>query len=45
MAWLKPPSLGFQIYAMEARGNEQASDVTEERLSKFVQVSLPMSCC
>lgn len=36
MAWLKPPSLGFQIYAMEARGDEVAEDVTEAKLSKFV---------
>ncbi|KAL1526390.1 hypothetical protein AB1Y20_015103 [Prymnesium parvum] len=37
MAWLRPPSLGFQIYAMEARGDEDASDVTEKKLSKFVK--------
>jgi len=36
MAWLKPPSLGFQIYAMEARGDETAEDVTEAKLSTFV---------
>ena len=35
-AWLRPPSLGFQIYAMEARGKESASDVTEEKIQKFV---------
>lgn len=35
-AWLRPPSLGFQIYAMEARGGEQAEDVTEAKVSKFV---------
>ena len=35
-AWLKPPSLGFQIYSMEARGGESAEDVTEVKLSKFV---------
>jgi len=35
-AWLKPPSLGFEIYAMQARGNEKAEDVTEEALSAFV---------
>ncbi len=36
-AWLKPPSLGFQIYAMEARGGEKAHHVTEKKLSSFVQ--------
>jgi len=35
-AWLRPPSLGFQIYAMEARGGEQAEDVTEAKVQKFV---------
>ena len=35
-AWLRPPQLGFQIYAMEARGNEQAEDVTEKKVQKFV---------
>uniref|UniRef100_A0A7S4F4T9 protein disulfide-isomerase n=1 Tax=Chrysotila carterae TaxID=13221 RepID=A0A7S4F4T9_CHRCT len=35
-AWLRPPSLGFQIYAMEARGKETAADVTEEKIWKFV---------
>jgi len=35
-AWLKPPSLGFQIYAMEARGGEKPTDVTEAKVSKFV---------
>jgi len=35
-AWLKPPSLGFQIYAMEARGGEQAEDVTEAKVQEFV---------
>ena len=39
-AWLKPPSLGFQIYAMEARGGEQPSDVTEKKVSKFVNAFL-----
>jgi hypothetical protein len=36
MAWLKPPSLGFQIYAMEARGGESPEDVTEKKVNKFV---------
>ena len=35
-AWLKPPSLGFQIYAMEARGGEQPEDVTEKKVDTFV---------
>ena len=35
-AWLKPPSLGFQIYAMKARGDEQAEDVTEAKVQEFV---------
>ena len=35
-AWLKPPSLGFQIYAMEARGGEVPEDVTEAKVAKFV---------
>ena len=35
-AWLKPPSLGFQIYAMEARGGEKPEDVTEMAVNKFV---------
>ena len=35
-AWLKPPQLGFQIYAMEARGGEQAEDVTEAKVKTFV---------
>ena len=35
-AWLKPPSLGFKIYAMEARGDESADDVTEAKVRKFV---------
>ena len=36
VAWLRPPSLGFEIYAMEARGNEGPGEVTEKKLSKFV---------
>mmetsp|Transcript_46178 Transcript_46178/g.76352 ORF Transcript_46178/g.76352 Transcript_46178/m.76352 type:complete len:515 (-) Transcript_46178:82-1626(-) len=36
MAWLRPPSLGFQIYAMEARGKESAADVTEKKVEKFI---------
>ena len=35
-AWLRPPSLGFEIYAMQARGDERAKDVTLEALEKFV---------
>ena len=35
-AWLRPPSLGFEIYAMQARGDEKAEDVTLEALEKFV---------
>jgi len=35
-AWLKPPSLGFTIYAMEARGGEKPEHVTEKKVNKFV---------
>jgi hypothetical protein len=35
-AWLRPPSLGFEIYAMQARGDERAKDVTLDALEKFV---------
>ena len=35
-AWLAPPSLGFQIYAMEARGDETAEDVTQAKVQAFV---------
>ena len=35
-AWLKPPSLGFTIYAMEARGGEKPAHVTEKKVNKFV---------
>jgi len=35
-AWLAPPSLGFQIYAMEARGDETAEDnVTQAKVQAF----------
>jgi hypothetical protein len=35
-AWLRPPSLGFEIYAMQARGDEKAEDVTLDALNSFV---------
>jgi hypothetical protein len=35
-AWLRPPSLGFQIYAMQARGGEKPEHLTEAEVSKFV---------
>ena len=35
-AWLAPPSLGFEIYAMQARGDEKAEDVTLAALDSFV---------
>lgn len=37
-AWLRPPSLGFQIYAMDARGKETAEDVTEAKIQNFVDM-------
>jgi hypothetical protein len=39
-AWLRPPSLGFQIYAMDARGQETAADVTEAKIQSFVDAFL-----
>ena len=39
-AWLKPPSLGFNIYAMEARGGEKPEHVTVKKVNKFVDAFL-----
>lgn len=36
-AWLKPPSMGFQVMAMQARGGEKPEDVNEKEVDGFVQ--------
>ena len=35
-AWLRPPTLGFQVLGLDARGDETVEDVTEKKVEEFV---------